>query len=310
MIERFTARIGPAPAGELWSGDDAAIVAAGTGRTVFTTDAFIEEVDFDLSYATGVDVGWKALAATASDVAAMGGMPSRAVATLSMPSSCPVTVVDDLLEGMLEACERWQIGLVGGDISEADRMSLAIALLGDAQRPVLRSGAHTGDLVCVTGTLGGAAGGLLALRQGLDGLAGVKRRQLRPVARVDEGLALARAGATAMIDVSDGFIADLDHVLQASGVGCEIRLESIPVDPHLEEVAELVAPLEAALTGGEDFELLATIPEGSFAAAEAAVEALGTPITMVGMITDGAARIGDGPIADWKEKGWQHLRNR
>ena len=308
LIDRFRSRIGTPDKGEVWSGDDAAIVSPPAGEILFTTDVLVEGIDFDLGYASGGDVGWKTMASNVSDVAAMGGRPAKAVATLCVGRDITVALIDDLLDGILEACERWRVGLVGGDVSEAERLSLGIALLGSAERPVLRSGAMAGDLLCVTGALGGAAGGLLALRNGIAA-EGLKRRQLRPVARVEEGVAAARAGATAMIDISDGLAADLGHLVAASGVGCDVDTDSIPVDPALAEVAELIDPLEAALAGGEDLELLFTIPESSYSAAESAVKGIGTQLSRIGTITDGEARIGDSSIDRWKEEGWQHLRN-
>jgi thiamine-monophosphate kinase len=248
------------------------------------------------------------MASNISDVAAMGGRPARAVATLCVGGATPITFVDELMDGLLQAAERWGVAVVGGDVSGAQQISLGVALLGTAERPVLRSGAQPGDVLCVTGSLGGAAGGLLALRKGLDGAGELKRRQLRPGARVEEGVAIARASATAMIDISDGFAADLAHLLKASGVGCDVEIESLPVDAALAEVATLIPPIEAALIGGEDLELLFSISEASLPGLEAVMEDLGTEVTQVGVVTDGPARIGDSTLEEWKERGWEHLR--
>jgi thiamine-monophosphate kinase len=308
LIERFRSRIGEGPAGEVWSGDDAAAFPSPGSRLVLTTDVLVEGVDFDLSYATGADIGWKAVAANLSDVAAMGARPSRAVASLTLRRDTAVSLVDAILDGMLAAGEPWDLGLVGGDISESETLSLGVCVVGWTDEPVLRSGAGVGDALCVTGELGGAAGGLLALRQGRRDAVGLIHRQLRPTARVAEGIALADAGARAMIDVSDGLAADLDHLVTASDVGCEVAIESVPVDPDLAAVADLVWPMEAALAGGEDFELLVCLPPEKVDEASAAVAVIGTSLTRIGTITDGAARIGPASISEWKDKGWEHLR--
>jgi len=310
LIDRFVSRIGAAPGDEVWSGDDAAVFSMEPQRLLLTTDVLVEGIDFDRNYATGHDVGWKTFAANVSDIAAMGGRPRRAVATLCLPSTTQVAFVDELLDGLLAASERWGAGVVGGDVSEADRISVGVALVGNAEHPVLRSGAKPGDAICVTGSLGGAAGGLLALRTDVEGVAELKRRQLRPVARVEEGVVAATAGATAMIDISDGFARDLGHLVAASGVGCEIEIDSIPVDPALADLAELIFPMEAALAGGEDFELLLTIPEGSLNRLSIELNEIGTEVTRVGTITDGEARLGTTSLEQWKEGGWEHLRTQ
>lgn len=309
LLERFRGALPSPPEGEIWSGDDAAVVAPGSGKVVITTDMLVEGVDFDLSYTPGVDVGWKAMAANVSDLAAMAASPGSAVVALGLPPATPVSLIDGILEGLRSAGERWSVDLVGGDVSEAPVLSLAVALLGWAERPVLRSGAVAGDAICVTGTLGGAAGGLEALRRGLSGVAAgaLVRRQLRPDARLDEGRALAATGSvTAMIDVSDGLVRDLGHLLSASGVGCDVDPSLIPIDPALHEAGLEADPLELALTGGEDLELLFTISADAF-------EALRSPavgVTRIGIVTESGATIGGRSLDAWKDKGWEHLRGR
>lgn len=304
LIERFVRKLPRPGPGEVWSGDDTAVIDPGSGRILVTTDVLVENVDFDLAYCSPADVGWKAVAVNVSDIAAMAGRPTRAVAALSLPGSTPVAVVDGILEGMVEAAERWGLVLVGGDVSEAPLVSIALTLLGAAEAPVLRSGARVGDAICVTGSLGGAAAGLALLRSGAAERArGLARRQLRPEARVEEGLALARAGATALIDVSDGFVADLAHLLDAGGVGCDVDADAIPVDPDIGPAGLAADPLELALTGGEDFELIATLPPP-------AVAGVSELVTRVGTITESARTIGGRSLAGWTQKGWEHLRTR
>ena len=257
LLERIAARPPGPPEGEIWSGDDAAAVEVPPGRLLLTTDLLVEGIDFDLSYCGGDDLGWKALAVNVSDLAAMGGRPVHALATLALPSDTPVSYVDRVLDGLMDAASSWNVELVGGDICYADRISVGIALTGSAERVVERSTAAPGDSICVTGTLGASRAGLRALRAGLVGPAAerVKRRHLRPHARLAEGGALAELGVTAMIDVSDGLVVDLANLMRASGTGCDV--EDLPVDPDVAELFPDDAPDIAAL-GGEDFELLFT----------------------------------------------------
>ena len=332
LIERVVQRIGPPEVGETWSGDDAAVVDSPAPRLIYTLDVLVEGVDFDLSYCFGSDVGWKAMASSASDVAAMGGRPSYALAGLALPPTTLTSVVDGIADGLTGASRRWGIRLVGGDVSRAGEISLSVAMLGaPGGRRILRSGARQGEAICVTGCLGGAAGGLIALRRGLagpgltegrslsPGLAqAVERlavRQLRPEARVDEAARLARMPVSAMIDVSDGLAVDLDRLLRASGAGCDVNPEAIPVDPDLRPLQEAVSderiePPALALTGGEDFELLFTIAPGEVEAARASLEELGTSLRRIGTVVDGDRRIGDHDLEHWKEKGWDHLLAR
>ena len=304
LIERFRSKLPLPPSGESWSGDDAAVLRSGDGWSLVTVDVLVEGIDFDLGYGSPEDVGWKALTVNVSDIAAMAGTPTHAVAALSLPSGTPTNVADGILDGMLAASERWNVALVGGDVSAATEISIAVTLLGRAQEPVLRSGARVGDAICVTGSLGGAAAGLMLLRSGGEGASGaLVSRQLRPMARVEEGIELERAGATALIDISDGFVGDLVHVLDASGVGCDVDPAAVPVDPGIASASLEVDPLELALTGGEDFELLVTLPS------EAAAQ-LGHVVTRVGTVTESERRIGGRSLEEWKDKAWDHLRDR
>ena len=330
LIERVTARIGDAPKGEIWSGDDAAYFKTPSKRMLATTDALVEGVDFDLSYCTGVDVGWKLCACNASDAAAMGAAPEYALVTLTLPGKTPVAFVDDLLTGILEASDRWGMHLVGGDLSGGSEIAASLTLLATpfGKEVLLRSAARPGELICVTGTLGGAAGGLFALQQGLvppeamseqlhsssgaDALAVLAQKQLRPLARVGEARALVELGVRCAIDVSDGFAIDLGRVLRASSVGCEVEGGALPIHPELrfleERAADAPSRLALALAGGEDFELLVTMAPKLFEEAQAALDDVGTPLTRVGEITDGEARIDGRALKEWEGAGWDHLR--
>ena len=316
LIELIRDRLPPAPENELWSGDDAAVLGRSSDALVFTTDVIVEAMDFDFSYCPPDTVGAKAVAVNASDVAAMGARPRWALATLTVPPDTRVEVVDAIAVGMAEEARSIGVGLVGGDISEGGDLSLSVAMIGVLKgRAITRSGARTGDLICVTGTLGGAAGGLMLLRAGgLDNESAERlaARQLRPRARTIEGPLLAEHGATAMIDVSDGLLADLIHVLDASEVGCELDPASIPVDPDLAAAGlpQEAEPLELALTGGEDFELIFTLPPSEEEQMGRALAEAGASWSVIGRIVTSGRHIGDRNLDQWKDKGWEHLQRR
>lgn len=300
IVELVTSYLPGAPQGELWSGDDAALVSG----ALVTTDTMVEGEDFDLSYCSGFDLGWKATAVNVSDVAAMGGTPSYAVATLALPPSTPIDLVDGIGRGLAAAAQRWGVAVVGGDLSAAPVVVLGITLVGrPGPRAVTRSGAKPGDRICVTGAVGGSWGGLALLRAGRGGESpALVERHLRPRARVEEGRALANAGATAMIDVSDGFAVDLTRLMRSSGTGCSVDPAAVPLDPALAALGEKDL-LKGAILGGEDFELLATLPP----------EAEPPPgVTVVGEVTEGPSlRFGEDDLEELgRSRGWDHLRGR
>ncbi|MDQ2754749.1 MAG: thiamine-phosphate kinase [Actinomycetota bacterium] len=255
-IERIRVILGGVPpAGETWIGDDAAVVGtSGLGEhLLLTSDAVVGGVHADLGLVGLDDFGWKAMAAALSDIAAMGGRPCNALVSVIGP---PDTDLALLYRGLSDAALHWACPIVGGDLVSAPLLVVSVSVTGAAPtglRPVLRSGARAGDYVFVTGPLGSSAAGLARLRCGdLDDIgARLALAHRRPLARVDEGLAAASAGATAMIDVSDGLATDLGHLAQASSVGFD--LEWIPVATGADE--------SDALGGGEDYELVFTAPD-------------------------------------------------
>ncbi len=304
----------------MWAGDDAAVVR-GPETLLITTDMLVEDVDFRLPSCRGEDIGWKALAVNVSDIAAMGGRPLHAVTALGLGPRTPRELVDGVLAGLMLAAEEWDVSLVGGDISSAPALTLSIAVTGapSASGPVLRSGARPGDLLGVTGALGGAGAGLWLSEHPQPGLPDGTRerllaRQFRPRARVPAGQALAAAGAGAMIDISDGLLMDLERVLDASGCGCEVEETTIPVDDSALELGrhepEAPDPLRLALTGGEDFELLFAIAEEGWKVASSALETQGTAGTIIGRVTEEGRLIGGRALEEREERGWDHLRDR
>ncbi len=283
----------------------AAVLAA--GATLITTDTMVEGIDFDLSYCDGFDLGWKVTAINVSDIAAMGGRPSRAVATLALPASTPVEVVEEVGRGLAAAAREWDLSVVGGDVSSAPSITIGMTVLGSATTPITRRGARPGDVIHLTGSVGGSWGGLRVLQRGLgDRAPGLVRRHLRPRARVEEGALLAVSGARAMIDVSDGLAIDLARLMRASGTGCRVDPASVPVDPDLPvlvglDLARDDTLLRSAILGGEDFELLAAVPPDADA-----------PGTVIGEVTeDRAMRFGDDDLEELgRDEGWDHLRGR
>ncbi len=323
VIDLVARRLPKAPPGEVWSGDDAAVIA-GAERLVMTTDLLVDGVDFDLRYCSGSDVGFKVVAVNVSDCAAMGAAPHRGVATLALARDTPVSIVESLADGMSEAAARWDVGLVGGDVSQAQELQVAVALTGVLfGQPVLRRGARPGDAVCVTGHLGGAAGGFVVLRRGLVGgaapasitadleaaLTRLAARQLRPVARVEEARSIVARAPSSLIDVSDGLAVDLHNILAASGRGARVDPSAIPIDPDLVAVGGALADLDpwrVAVTGGEDFELLFTIDEARLDA----LAADGVAFTRIGTVTEDGAYIGEVSLEEYAEQSWEHLRGR
>ena len=300
LLDLLSARLRPPPAGSVWSGDDAAVVDIPPGRAVLTTDTIVEGIDFRLDTFGPHDIGWKAMVINVSDVAAMAATPLYALATISIRRDVPVELFEGVADGLFEAAEEFGVYVVGGDMSEASELSVGVTLIGlPGERTLTRDGAKPGDAICVTGELGGAAAGLLALERRIDA-PGAIERQRRPRPRVLEARAAAQAGATAMIDLSDGLARDLGHVLKASGAGCDVDIDAIPVHP---EVASIEADARGvAVLGGEDFELLFTIPDPR------AVDALGA--TTIGEVTDGPATLGDRLLDEWLGEAWDHLRDR
>jgi thiamine-monophosphate kinase len=250
---QLSAWVGAPPAGEIWIGDDAAVVEVPAGPLVLAVDAAVAGVHADLNLVSLADLGWKAMAAAISDIAAMGARPRHALATFCVP---PGTDVELLSRGVAEAQAEWSCPVIGGDLTGAEQVVVSIAVTGCLEPPnqpaTTRAGASPGDLLFLTGPVGASAAGLRVLRSGRltrsdTALATAHRR---PRARVAEGGAARAAGATAMIDVSDGLARDIHRIAVASGIG--IDLDRLPVADG--------ATQEEALGGGEDYELVIAVP--------------------------------------------------
>ena len=304
VIGKLPGLLPPAPSEVLVPiGDDCAVLRLGGGTWAAASDMLVSGRHFK-GWATPADVGYKAVAVNVSDVAAMGGTPRFVLVSGAVPD--PETALG-VFEGVAEACGRFGVYPLGGDTTRSDILTVDVSILGELEAvPVLRSGARMGDLLAVTGELGASAAGLLALEVGKDGFDRLKERHLRPRPRVEVGLAAGRLGVGAMIDLSDGLASDVRHVCEKSGVGCSVDLELLPVSDDTRELAAVLKrdPGILAATGGEDFELLISAPEGVLKALTEIVE---TPVTVVGEVTGSGIHFRRGRDAVEDLSGWDHF---
>jgi thiamine-monophosphate kinase len=292
-------------------GDDAAVVRGGSGDLVLTTDGLVQDRHFELGSIAPRDLGAKAITVNVSDVAAMAASPRFAVSALTLSDRVDAAWAMELFGGMREACDEYALRLVGGNLVKGREVAVIVTVTGEVSpgRAVTRAGARPGDRVVVTGTLGGAAAGLrLGRRRG--GWNGVEleaiRRHVRPTARVGEAAVLASHGASAMIDVSDGLGRDLGRLCDASGVGALLRPGDVPVDA--------VAMLDEAIGGGEDYELVATLPstEAVAAASDELHETFGVRLTEIGSVVVGTGIGTEGSTTtayDVAGRGWDQFRS-
>ena len=297
FLDRLRGLLPAAPPGEVWIGDDAAVLAGGL---LFCTDVLAEGVHFDLAWSEAADAGWKALAVNCSDVAAMGGTPRGAVAAVVVPPGRP-GLADALAAGLMEAAIAFACPLVGGDTVSGPALVVTVSVVGTAPPggAVLRGGARPGDTVMVSGPLGAPRAALEALRSGGAPDPVGLRRLRRPQPRMHLGRVAAEVGATAMIDLSDGLSTDLGHLCAASGVAARIDADLVPVGPG--------AGLDEALAGGDDYELCLTIPDPERLAEACAASGLPAPVA-IGMVREGAGLVladaaGERPLPP---SGWEH----
>lgn len=308
VLARILPRLRPGDAALLGAGDDAAVVAAGDGRFVVTCDMMIHGPDFRLAWSTPFELGWKAAATNLTDVAAMGARPTALVVAIAAPPTLPVAVLEGIADGLREGLASLApgAGVVGGDLSASSVLTIAVTAFGDLEgrTPVTRSGARDGDVLAHAGVRGDAARGLaLLFAEGVDAsgepdlerTAALRARhprliaaQLAPEPPVGAGVAAAEAGATAMLDVSDGLARDARRLAEASGVGLDFDRAALGADARL------------ALAGAEDHGLLATFPAGS--AVPAPFEVIGRVVDAPGELrVDGVAIAAEGwdPYSGW-----------
>jgi len=313
LIAAIKSLLPPDDAAVVGVGDDAAVLPAPDGRFVASTDLLIEGRHFRLDWSAALDIGIKAAAQSFADIAAMGAQPRALLFGLAIPGELPAEWVLDVTRGMVIECERAGATVAGGDVTSADTIMLAITALGSlaGRAPVTRAGARPGDKVAVCGRLGWSAAGLALLQSGRaetrsaaaslrPELAELLTAHKRPQPEYRAGPLAASAGATAMIDISDGLVQDLGHVAAASGVCIDLRTDWLPVAPALQLAGRELGTdwLGWVLTGGEDHALAATFGE------RAQLPAAWTVI--------GSARSGAGVLVDsvpWESAGgWDHFR--
>jgi thiamine-monophosphate kinase len=303
-------------------GDDAAaVLPPRSGKLLLTTDLLAEDVHFRGSWAPPADLGWKLAAVNASDIAAMGGRPLWALLSLALPRDIGAGFAAGLRRGLRAAARRFGFSIIGGDTCASGAgVFLSLTLVGTAGKRLLtRGGAAPGDLLLVTGHLGASSLGFVALEGVADGsrpgpVRACVRRHLRPEPRLAFGAALSRTGlATAALDVSDGLSRDLDRLCAASGVGAEVFAAALPVLPATIRAARLLgrAPLEAALHGGEEYELLFTARPGDAKRIAALGRRVGLPATVIGRVVGrraGRMLTGvDGVRRPLAPRTWEHF---
>ncbi len=284
-------------------GDDCAVLRLGDKDWVAAADMLVSGYHFE-DWASPEDVGYKAVAVNVSDVAAMGGTPRFVLASGGAPD--PETTLR-CFRGVAEACEAFGAYPIGGDTTRAGALTVDVSILGELSfSPVLRSGARPGDLLAVTGELGASAAGFLALEAGHKELERLVRKHLRPEPRVEAGLAAARLGAHAMIDLSDGLASDVRHICERSGVGCRIDLGLLPIAEDTRMLAESLGRDAGALavTGGEDYELLIVAPESVM---EELSGTLDVPLAVIGEVTGSEIVIHRGGERVEDLSGWDHF---
>jgi thiamine-monophosphate kinase len=317
LIAAISQIAGKGPGVVMGIGDDAAVLSPSAGKVfLVTTDLLLEGVHFRLEFTDPYRLGRKALAVNLSDIAACGGMPTAFLVSLATSPEAEVASVQALYKGMMEQAHLYGCSLIGGDTSKGKELLISITLIGEVEERncVYRSGARQGDGIFVTGQLGDAALGLKQLKSGVkEGY--LVERHLDPTPRVKEGGAIARLGlATAMIDISDGLIADLGHILQASGVGAQVYLPQLPLSaPFRERIKQYYKnPYLLALAGGEDYELLFTASPGRQEAIKKLAADLGTPMTLIGEIAEAAAGVtlvgADGKRVPVEQRGHDHFK--
>ena len=310
-------------------GDDAAVLSYPDKKIVVTTDLLTEGIHFNLMYVPLKHLGYKAVVVNLSDVFAMNATPRQITVSLAISTKFSLEAIEELYSGIHLACEKYGVDLIGGDTtSSLTGLTISVTAIGEANEEelVYRSGAKVTDLVCVTGDLGGAYMGLQLLEREnevfkvnpnqkpqFEGYDYILERQLKPEARSDikELLKTLDIKPTSMIDISDGLSSETLHLCKASKVGCSIYEEKIPLDRQTKDFAEELSinPLVAALNGGEDYELLFTVPLASYDLIKKEFD-----ITIIGHITpesEGANLITTGgSVIPLQAQGWNPLMNK
>lgn len=286
-------------------GDDAAVIQTQRNLlTLATCDCLVEGAHFMLKNAPPEKLGKKAVFVNLSDIAAMGGVPKYLLVSLVLPKKTPLSYIDKLYQGIASACQLYNIDVVGGNVSKGDRLVIDVFLLGEVspQHLIKRNGAQAGDMVLITGTLGGASASLH------------KKRFHLPHPRLKESQILAGSGKiTAMIDLSDGLSSDIGHICTQGNVGVRLHTNKLPISPATSKVAAQIKkePWEIALNGGEDYELCFTVsPQNADMIKTAIEQKTRTKVTIVGEILKHPKQIlvlPDGKEIKLEKRGWNHF---
>jgi thiamine-monophosphate kinase len=324
---------GRSPATLIGIGDDAAALSLSPSKKLLaTTDMLLEGVHFDLSYTDFYSLGWKSAAVNLSDIAAMGGVPRFCLTALGIPSTISVEQIKEFYKGFHALCRKYNVDLVGGDTCRSEKgLVVSVTAIGEVEKKKMltRAGAQPGDLIFVTGTLGDSAAGLELLKAGYRGqgtggrgkgskseirnpqseITRLIKRHFQPNPRVEWGRTIALSGcATSMIDISDGLSSDLGHICEDSRVGAEIHADEIPFSKDIRKAVDHLktTPLYNALSGGEDYELLFTVPPSKlkkFLSLKIASKQIGAIIAGNKMFLSD-----DGKRAVLRPKGFNHFR--
>jgi thiamine-monophosphate kinase len=304
LIAAFSRRFEQGAQVYVGPGDDAAVLRTPKGHVVVSTDLLVEGRHFRREWAPARDIGRKAAASNLSDVNAMGGTAHSLTVGLAAPADLPVQWALDLADGIAEEAALVGASVVGGDLTTAKEVVIAVTVLGTCEvGPVLRSGAHPGDVVAMAGRQGWAAAGLAVLTRGFRSPRALVEAYQRPQPPYAAGLAAAHAGATAMIDVSDGLLADVGHIAADSGVAVDIRRDAFELAEPMHAVGSAlgVDPMQFILGGGDDHAIVATFPPDT---------ALPEGFRAIGSVTDpgdaGPVVTVDGASYDGPT-GWKHF---
>jgi len=297
-------------------GDDAAAWQSGNHIQLATTDTLVQDIHFNLGIINWEELGWKAMAVNLSDIAAMGGIPKYALLSLALPGELEVEDISKFTNSMVHLAREFGVAIVGGNVATAPNVVITVTIIGCSESKVIlkRSTASPGEQVAVTGYLGLSAAGLEMFKGKTISDPEVsnilRRAHFKPMPKVKEGQILIEQGVKTAIDISDGLIADLDHICESSKVNAKIKVEQVPVHPIV--TANFSNYRELALCGGEDYELLFTADEATVARAK---QALNCQVTVIGDITKEklptrvTAVDSKGNIIHYKKGGWEHFKN-
>lgn len=302
LITRVTARLEAGPTCLLGPGDDGAVVSAPDGRVVASTDVLVDGRHFRRDWSSATDIGHRAAAANLADIVAMGAIPTALLVALCAPPGLEVRWAEELTDGLVAEAALVGASVVGGDMSSSPTLMIAVTALGDLSGwdPVTRSGARPGDVVAIAGRIGYAAAGYTILSRGFRSPKVLVEAHRRPEVPYAAGPGAARIGASAMIDVSDGLLADLGHLATASGVAIDLRRDAFEIPPQMRDAASAlgVDPYTWVLGGGDDHALAATFPADVELPAQWRV--VGAVAAGSGVTVDGKSWVG--------RTGWDHFR--